>query len=133
MVSVDRVITGFVCVTLSRMCTHTFIYTGTEFDATGAVRITAGEFGKSDICQRHSLLPRDLRGIDTHSAYQKPSILVRPEAILVNIAHLKALVKSDLVILFDTFGSSDSYNQSIFIYDLQERLRTNHELPFEFR
>ncbi|KAI8147054.1 hypothetical protein BJV82DRAFT_374862 [Fennellomyces sp. T-0311] len=105
----------------------------TEFDDTGAVRITAGEFSKMDLCQRHSLLPRDLRGIDTHSAYQKPAILVRSEAILVNMAYLKALVKSDLVVLFDTFGSSDSYNQSIFIYDLQDRLRTHNELPFEFR
>ncbi|KAI9498766.1 hypothetical protein BDB00DRAFT_799455 [Zychaea mexicana] len=105
----------------------------TEFDDKGAVRITAGEFRKTDLCQRHSLLPRDLRGIDTHSAYQKPAMLVRSEAILANMTYLKALVKSDLVVLFDTFGSSDSYNKSIFIYDLQERLRTHNELPFEFR
>lgn len=106
---------------------------GTEFDDTGSVCVTAGEFRKADLCQRHSLLPRDLRGIDSHSTYQKPAVLVRSEAILVNMTYLKALVKSDLVVLFDTFGSSDSYNQSIFIYDLQERLRTHHELPFEFR
>ncbi|KAI7857669.1 hypothetical protein BDC45DRAFT_500349 [Circinella umbellata] len=105
----------------------------TEFDDTGTVCVTAGEFRKADLCQRHSLLPRDLRGIDSHSTYQKPAILVRSEAILVNMTYLKALVKSDLVVLFDTFGSSDSYNQSIFIYDLQERLRSHHELPFEFR
>lgn len=106
---------------------------GTEFDETGAVKIVAGEFRKSDICQRHSLLPRDLRGIDSISTYQKPTILVRPEAILVNMVHLKALIKCDSVVLFDTFGSTSSYNQSIFIYDLQERLRTHNELPFEFR
>lgn len=114
--------------------THfSFPATGTEFDSKGAVKVIAGEFRKADICQRHSLLPRDLRGIDTHSSYQKPAILVRSEAVLVNMAYLKALVKSDMVVLFDTFGSSDSYNQSIFIYDLQERLRTHNELPFEFR
>ncbi|KAI8359125.1 hypothetical protein EDC96DRAFT_445565 [Choanephora cucurbitarum] len=106
----------------------------TEFDQTGAVKTTAGEFLKSDFCQHHSLLPRDLRTIDTYSIYQKPTILVRPEAILVNMAHLKALIKSDMVVLFDTFGSADSYNQSIFIYDLQERLKSQKDgLPFEFR
>lgn len=96
--------------------------------------MTAGEFLKSDFCQHHSLLPRDLRTIDTYSVYQKPTILVRPKAILVNIAHLKALLKSELVVLFDTFGSTDSYNQSLFIYDLEERLKSSKDgLPFEFR
>lgn len=106
---------------------------GTEFDETGSVKIIAGEFRKAHLCQRHSLLPRDLRGIDTSTAFQKPSILVRSEAILANMPHLKALIKSDLIVLFDTFGSSDSYNKSLFIYDLQERLRTYSDLPFEFR
>lgn len=107
---------------------------GTEFDSKGSVKVMSGEFSKSDFCQQHSLLPRDLRTIDTYSVYQKPNLLVRPEAILVNIAHLKALLKSDTVILFDTYGSTDSYNQSVFIYDLQERLRSQKDgLPFEFR
>nr|AET35420.1 MrsB [Syzygites megalocarpus] len=106
----------------------------TEFDKDGSVKITAEEFLKSDFCQHHSLLPRDLRTIDTYSVYQKPTILVRPQAILVNIAHLKALLKSELVVLFDTIGSSDSYNQSLFIYDLEERLKSSKDgLPFEFR
>ncbi|KAF7728569.1 magnesium ion transporter [Apophysomyces ossiformis] len=106
----------------------------TEFDHNGHVKTTAGEFLKSDFCQQHSLLPRDLRTIDTNSFYEKPTILVRSEAILVNMAHMKALLKSDLVVLFDTFGSTDSYNQSIFIYDLQERLGSQKDgLPFEFR
>ncbi|KAI9321473.1 hypothetical protein BX666DRAFT_2017430 [Dichotomocladium elegans] len=107
--------------------------TCTEFDISGSKKTNAGEFSKSDLCQRHSLLPRDLRGIDSHSPYQKPTILVRSEAVLINMAHLKALIKSDLVILFDTFGSTDSYNQKIFMSDFQERLRTHSELPFEFR
>ncbi|CAO3663331.1 magnesium ion transporter [Rhizopus azygosporus] len=106
----------------------------TEFDKSGSIRITAGEFLKSDFCQHHSLLPRDLRTIDTYSVYQKPTILVRPEAILINISHIKALLKSDMVVLFDAFGSMDSYNQSLFIFDLQERLKSSKEgLPFEFR
>ncbi|CAO3703471.1 unnamed protein product [Rhizopus stolonifer] len=76
----------------------------TEFDRDGSVKMTAGEFLKLTF------------------------------AILVNIAHLKALLKSELVVLFDTFGSTDSYNQSLFIYDLEERLKSSKDgLPFEFR
>lgn len=110
------------------------MYLGTEFDQYGQVKENVGDFLKSDFCQHHSLLPRDLRTIDTYSVYQKPTILVRPEAILVNVAHLKALLKSDMVVLFDTYGSTDSYNQSVFIYDMQERLKSQKDgLPFEFR
>ncbi|KAG2234143.1 hypothetical protein INT48_002306 [Thamnidium elegans] len=106
----------------------------TEFDQYGQVKENIGDFLKSDFCQHHSLLPRDLRTVDTYSVYQKPTILVRPEAILVNVAHLKALLKSDMVVLFDTYGSTDSYNQSVFIYDMQERLKSQKDgLPFEFR
>ncbi|CAO3700110.1 unnamed protein product [Rhizopus stolonifer] len=106
----------------------------TEFDQYGTVYNKSGEFVKLDFCQYHSLLSRDLRNIDTYSIYQKPTILVRPEAILVSIAHWKALLKWDTVVLFDVFGSINSYNQSLFICDLQERLNSSKEsLPFEFR
>ncbi|RUS18415.1 hypothetical protein BC937DRAFT_88800 [Endogone sp. FLAS-F59071] len=109
----------------------------TEFDHSGAVKTTAGEFLKSELCAQHGLQPRDLRKIDSHMMNQMPAILVRSEAILVNLAHIRALIKADLVVLFDSFGSTDSYNQSIFVYDLQERLRQSGAkaggLPFEFR
>jgi magnesium transporter len=98
------------------------------------MKTTAGDIRKSEFCQQHSLMPRDLRAIDTRSVNQKPSILVRSEAILINMAHLRALLKSDMVVLFDTFGSTDSYNQSVFVQDLQERLASsNDQLPFEFK
>ncbi|SAL97487.1 hypothetical protein [Absidia glauca] len=106
----------------------------TEFDQHGQMKTTAGDIRKSEFCQQHSLMPRDLRAIDTRSVNQKPSILVRSEAILINMAHLRALLKSDMVVLFDTFGSTDSYNQSVFVQDLQERLASsNDQLPFEFK
>ncbi|KAH8551049.1 hypothetical protein BGW37DRAFT_494606 [Umbelopsis sp. PMI_123] len=107
----------------------------TEFDNKGNVQTTAGEFLKTDLCTQHSILPRDLRTIDTRHVNPKSAILVRSEAILINLAHIRALIKSDLVVIFDTFGSTNSYNQSIFIYDLQERLRSGNRdsLPYEFR
>ncbi|KAL1915763.1 uncharacterized protein VTP21DRAFT_6522 [Calcarisporiella thermophila] len=109
----------------------------TEFDHQGNVKVTAGEFLKTDLCAKHGLQPRDLRKIDSHFINQMPAILVRKEAILVNLTHIRALIKADTVLLFDSFGSTDSYNQSLFIYDLQEKLslrgKSTGGLPFEFR
>ncbi|KAI8055324.1 Mg2+ transporter protein cora-like protein [Syncephalis plumigaleata] len=105
----------------------------TEFDHTGNVKTTAGEFSKHQLC----VGPRDLRKIDSNFVNQLPAILVRDEVILVNLGHIRALIRADLVILFDTYGSTDSFHQSTFIYDLQEKLRnpggTYGSLPFEFR
>lgn len=109
----------------------------TEFDHFGNVRNTAGEFSKHHLCSIHGLQPRDLRKIDSTYANQLPAILVREQAILVNLLQIKALVKADLVVLFDSIGASYSRHHSLFIYDLQERLRPNsaaaQTLPFEFR
>ncbi|KAJ1911020.1 magnesium ion transporter, partial [Tieghemiomyces parasiticus] len=116
----------------------------TIFDQQGNVTTIAGEFSKSELCAQHGLQVRDLRKIDSLYVNQLPAILVRKEAILVNISHIRALIKADMVVLFDSFGSTDSYNQSIFVYDLQEKLRLagssnsagksgGPPLPFEFR
>ncbi|ORX61520.1 Mg2+ transporter protein [Hesseltinella vesiculosa] len=106
----------------------------TEFDQTGHIKRSSGEILKSEFCQHHSLMPRDLRTIDTRSCNQKPSLLVRPEAILINMGYMRALLKSDMVVVFDSFGTTDSYNQSMFMHDLQERLRSqNDQLPYEFK
>ncbi|RKP22591.1 hypothetical protein SYNPS1DRAFT_25618 [Syncephalis pseudoplumigaleata] len=104
-----------------------------QFDHTGNVRTTAGEFSKHQLCVE----PRDLRKIDSNFINQLPAILVRDKVILVNLGHIRALIRADLVILFDTYGSTDSFHQSTFIYDLQEKLRNPGgaygSLPFEFR
>jgi magnesium transporter len=81
------------------------------------------------------LLPRDLRKIDSSLL---PHILVRPSAILINLLHLRVLIKHDRVLVFDAYGSTDSYTQSMFMYDLEGRLRhldsrANGSLPYEFR
>jgi magnesium transporter len=67
-----------------------------------------------------------------------PSILVRPSAILLNLLHLRALIKHNRVLVFDAYGSTDSYTQSVFMYDLEGKLRqidtrANGALPYEFR
>lgn len=89
------------------------------------------------IClQQYGLLPRDLRKIDSIAI---PHILVRPSAILINFLHLRVLIKADRVLVFDAYGSTDSYAQSVFMYDLEGKLRQKQNspsaggLPYEFR
>lgn len=88
---------------------------------------------------QYGLLPRDLRKIDSSTL---PHILIRPSAILINLLHLRVLIKADRVLVFDAYGSTDSYMQSLFIYDLEGKLRQrstqgasqhNQSLPYEFR
>lgn len=91
---------------------------------------------------QYSLLPRDLRKIDSSVL---PHILVRPSAILINLLHLRCLIKHNRVLVFDVYGSTDSYAQSLFMYDLEGKLRQKPPaststaapaggfLPYEFR
>lgn len=109
----------------------------TEFDASGNVRVNSGQFKKTELCTKHGLLPRDLRKVDTGVHTIIPSILVRSNSILVNLLHIRALVKADLVLVFDVYGSTDSHTQSVFMYDLGGRLQQGSKgmggLPYEFR
>ncbi|PWY83477.1 inner membrane magnesium transporter mrs2 [Aspergillus heteromorphus CBS 117.55] len=109
----------------------------TEFDSNGDVTLVNGEFKKSELIAKYGLLPRDLRKIDSSTL---PHILVRPSAILINLLHLRVLIKADRVLVFDAYGSTDSYMQSLFVYDLEGKLRQKQSLvsgtaalPYEFR
>ena len=108
----------------------------TEVDENGEVILVDGEFKKTELIAKYGLLPRDLRKIDSSNL---PHILVRPAAILLNLLHLKVLIKADRVLLFDVYGSKTSYPQSAFMYDLQGRLQQKQApgaaggLPYEFR
>ncbi|KAJ6015262.1 hypothetical protein N7540_009853 [Penicillium herquei] len=110
----------------------------TEFDNNGNVTLVNGEFRKLELIAKYGLLPRDLRKIDSSTL---PHILVRPSAILINLLHLRVLIKADRVLVFDAYGSTDSYMQSLFIYDLEGKLRqkvsqvaqAGQALPYEFR
>lgn len=106
----------------------------TVLDAEGNVKTASGQFKKSDLCLEHRLNPRDLRKIDSRVPNLVPTILVRKEAILVNVLHIRALVKADSVILFDTYGSTDSRLHSAFLYHLEHNLKTKGSgSPYEFR
>lgn len=118
----------------------------TVFDPQGNVKVISGEFRRSELLSRHGLLPRDLRKLDTGVSSIVPSILVRQNSILVNLLHIRALIKADLVLIFDAYGSTDSQTQSMFMYDLSHKLRghedhsvsngvctSSSQLPYELR
>ncbi|KAF9057174.1 hypothetical protein BJ165DRAFT_1418907 [Panaeolus papilionaceus] len=106
----------------------------TVLDSEGNVKTISGQFKKSDLSTEHRLNARDLRKIDSRIPNLVPTILVRKEAFLVNVLHIRALVKADTVVLFDTFGSADSRLHSVFLYHLEHNLKTKSPgLPYEFR
>jgi len=50
------------------------------------------------------------------------------------VLHIRALIKADAVLLFDTFGSADSRLNSMFLYHLEHNLKkTGQSLQYEFR
>ncbi|SPO28822.1 related to LPE10 - strong similarity to Mrs2p [Ustilago trichophora] len=95
----------------------------TIFDSTGSATSTSGVFKKSRLCSDHGLEPRDLRKIDSRVPNLVPTILARRGGILVNILHIRAMIKADKVLLFDSYGSTDSQLHSAFVYNLQHNLR----------
>ncbi|EJD54666.1 cora-domain-containing protein [Auricularia subglabra TFB-10046 SS5] len=100
----------------------------------GNVKTISGQFKKSELCAEHRLNPRDLRKIDSRVPNLVPTILARREAILVNILHIRALIKADTVILFDSYGSADSRLHSVFLYHLEHNLKAKSPtMPYEFR
>ncbi|KAH8817662.1 Mg2+ transporter protein cora-like protein [Flagelloscypha sp. PMI_526] len=106
----------------------------TILDAEGHVKTVSGQFVRSDLSCEHKLHARDLRKIDSRVPNLVPTILAREEGFLVNMLHVRALVKADTVILFDTYGSVDSRLHSMFLYHLEHNLKAKTlGLPYEFR
>ncbi|KAF3159771.1 magnesium ion transporter [Orbilia oligospora] len=108
----------------------------TQFVVSGNVVSTSRDFKKTELCTKHGLLPRDLRKLE--SKVIVPHILVRRNSILVNLLHIRALIKANAVLLFDVYGSTDTYTQSVFLYDLQGKLSSRSSkqmggLPYEMR
>lgn len=106
----------------------------TILDHAGNIKSISGQFKRSDLCNEHRLNPRDLRKIDSRIPNLVPTILIRKEAVLINILHIRALVKADTVVLFDSYGSNDSRLHSVFLYHLEHNLKARGSgAPYEFR
>lgn len=106
----------------------------TILDSAGSIKTISGLFRKMELCSHHGLEPRDLRKIDSRVPNLVPTILARRSGILINILHIRAMIKSDTVLLFDSYGTMDTRLNSAFVYNLEHNLRqTTSSLPYEFR
>lgn len=114
----------------------------TILDSQGNLGTPSLEVRREDLIYKHGLLPRDLRKIEKSRKNDLvPIILVRENSILISLLTIRALVKSDNVILFDQVGHSlESRPHRDFVNDLRMRLRnqdgngiTKDPLPYEFR
>lgn len=99
------------------------------------------EMKRKDLVSEHKLLPRDLRKIERSRKQDLvPSLLVRQNGILISLLTTRALIRPDMVIVFDSVGSGislDSRTHKKFIEDLELRLGNQlvdkDTLPYEFR
>lgn len=97
----------------------------TVFDINGNVTAVSKHFPKMQFLQYHGLYPRDLRKIDTSAIDVIPSIVVRDNCILVNLLHIKALVRADTVMIFDTSDMDAASKLGLFVYDLESKLKSH--------
>lgn len=96
----------------------------TIIDGSGTVRAVSKRFPRSTFLQQNKLFPRDLRKIDSSNVDVAPSIAVRSNGILVNLLHIKALIKRNEVLVFDTSSPESAGKLSLFMYDLESKLQT---------
>ncbi|ODV82200.1 mitochondrial magnesium ion transporter [Suhomyces tanzawaensis NRRL Y-17324] len=106
----------------------------TTFDKKGNITGVSQKYLKMDFLKQNFLFPRDLRKIDTSSVDVIPSIMIRPPtSILVNLLHIKAIIKKDSVMIFDTSTPSIAKKLGIFMYDLELKLKLPSDIPYEFK
>ncbi|KAG0679008.1 magnesium ion transporter [Pichia californica] len=96
----------------------------TVIDGSGTVRAVSKKFPRALFLQQNKLFPRDLRKIDSSNVDVAPSIAVRSNGILINLLHIKALIKRNEVLVFDTASPDAAGKLSLFMYDLESKLQT---------
>lgn len=114
------------------------------FDKLGKHRILSSRSIVSKLLEKHELLPRDLRKIDKGYDDIVPLIIIRDDSILLSISHIRALIKSDEIVVFNYDGS---YSSIHLLNSLKESLdpgavetnlindndEVNHPLDYEIR
>lgn len=97
----------------------------TTFDSKGNVVAVSRRYPKLKFLKENNLFPRDLRKIDTSSIDVVPLIMVRGDnSILINLLHIKAIIKKDRVMIFDTSNQLIAKKLGLFMYDLEMKLKT---------
>ncbi|WVR05459.1 hypothetical protein IAU60_002475 [Kwoniella sp. DSM 27419] len=92
-------------------------------DSEGEWRAEEGRYKKTELCREHDLDPRDLRKLDSLAPNVVPIILTRKSCILISMLNIRALIKPDRVIVFDTAGTQESEASRRFKYHLERNIR----------
>lgn len=126
----------------------------TVYDKNGDMVMHGKNIRKLEFLKNYDIVPRDLRKmVRSHTQTGKvgqgvhvefvPLLVTRKNCILLNLLNIRALIKCDTLVIFDsmTLGSGTRFNEShshgTFLKELSVRLKTNHPdastLPYEFR
>lgn len=102
------------------------------FDKTGRHRVMSMDAQKTQSLLKHDLLPRDLRKIDKGYDDIVPLVVIREKSILLSILHIKALIKSDSVVLFNY---DNTYADNKLVNTMSEKLKNvqGDNLDYEIR
>lgn len=126
----------------------------TVYDKNGDMVMHGKNIRKTEFLKNFDIVPRDLRkmvrshtnsGKIGHGVHMEfvPLLVTRKNCILLNLLNIRALIKSDTLVVFDSFslGTGTRFNEShshgIFLKEMTKRLKANHpdstRLPYEFR
>lgn len=121
----------------------------TVYDRHGDMVVHGQNITKTAFMKKYDVAPRDLRKmIRSHTAHSHtaghmgfvPLLVTRKNSILLNLLNIRAIIKSDLLVIFDYTSSShfsESRAQNIFLAEMAKRLSASHPdaaaLPYEFR
>lgn len=102
------------------------------FDESGRHRVMSMDAQKTQSLLKHDLLPRDLRKIDKGYDDIVPLVVIREKSILLSILHIKALIKSDSVVLFNY---DNTYADNKLVNTMSEKLKNvqRDKLDYEIR
>lgn len=85
---------------------------------------------KADAAAALGLMVRDMRAVDASFRSSAPTIVARPAGIIMHLEHIRVIVTTDRVLVFDPANP----DVDAFIPRLQRRLLSpSHPMPFEFR
>ncbi|EGV63545.1 mitochondrial inner membrane magnesium transporter lpe10 [Yamadazyma tenuis] len=127
----------------------------TIFDQQGNIRIQGKDIKRSEFLKSNNLVARDLRKISKTNTPNSasyinlevvPSIVTRSSGILLNLLNIRAMIKPDMVVLFDNptstaegpagAGLNESYTHGTLLENMRKGLGNQAEssqLPYEFR
>lgn len=121
----------------------------TIFDDMGNIAQHGKEVRRLVLLKEHNLAPRDIRKITrlhvrglrspALNSDFVPSLVTRHDCILLNILNVRALIKYNTVVVFDT-AHAGAPNESVvsttheqFLQQLGDKIRSPDDLPYEFR